>query len=288
MRTETVRKSISRQQALIITLAGVVIVYLLWNVDFLSGVAYPLRLFVTYIHEAGHGLAAILTGGEIIQFTVSPNGSGLATTAGGSRLVILPAGYLGATLFGSVLFYLINRHPNWARGLAVVLGIALIIFTVLYARPDDGGAPTALLVGLAIGAGLTAIGLRLSIRTNLLVLSVLAIMTSLHAVLDITWLVRYADVCNTRVCNDAYAFHEAVGGIIPAAFWALLWAAITIVITWTAVYYSVLRPLLRGDKRQPLRPEADNSSAEEQHRTRKSADPLAGIKRDKDGEIDWS
>ena len=58
-----------RRQALLMTGLAMVVVYIIWNVPFFSFIAYPLRLFVTYVHEAGHSLAALLTGGQVIGFT---------------------------------------------------------------------------------------------------------------------------------------------------------------------------------------------------------------------------
>ena len=49
----------------------------------------------TLVHELSHGLAALLTGGRFVQFTITPDASGLATSAGGWRWLIIPAGYLG-------------------------------------------------------------------------------------------------------------------------------------------------------------------------------------------------
>lgn len=284
--TSASKAHISRGQALTITLGGIVITYLLWNVALLEPVAYPLRLFVTYVHEAGHSMMALLTGGQVIQFTVSPNGAGLATTSGGSRALILPAGYLGAAFFGAALFAVIHLRPSFSRFIAGGLGLSLVIFTLLYARPDSGGAPTAILVGLAMGLGLMASSWKLDQRFNLLLLSVLAIMTSLHAVFDITNLVGYADACiitqsGRELCNDAAAFSKEIAPILPAAFWALLWAALSILMTGGAVYYSVIRPLLTGDKPR-------KGSGQRAKHTANQDDDLVGLKRTADGDIDWS
>ncbi len=274
-------ETLTRRQMLLITLAGGFIVYLIWNVSFFSWFAYPLRLFVTYVHEAGHALAAIASGGEVVKFTVSPNGSGLATTIGGSRALILPAGYLGAALFGAILFYTINRFPGVVKNLATVLGGALIIFTILYARPDEGGSLTAIIIGLLVGGLLVALGLRGSRVLNLLVLSVLAIATGLNAVLDITGLVSNADLCmrtaSGQVCNDAAAFQQQVAPAIPASIIAGFWALLAIMMVVAAAYYSVIRPWLRDTPQPTLARQRS-----------KADDSLKGIKRDKDGEIDWS
>lgn len=89
-----------RRRALLIATVAAVVLYVLWNQPIFNSVLYPLRLFVTYIHEAGHSLAAIITGGRVERFIVSANGSGVAWTAGGNRLVISAAGYLGRPCLG--------------------------------------------------------------------------------------------------------------------------------------------------------------------------------------------
>lgn len=241
------RERVTRRRTLGNTLAAVVIVYLLWNVPPLSPLAYPFRLFVTYVHEAGHSLMALVTGGQVVGFTISTSGAGLASTAGGVRALILPAGYLGAALFGALLFFLINTLPR-ARTISVILGGALIVFTLMFARPDETGAPVALIVGLVVGLGLIALGWKANTDINLLVLNVLAMMTALNAVLDLLLLVRYSDVVmvseRSIVRNDAAAFSEEVAPLIPPAVWAFLWAGIAVIIMGTAVYYSIIDPLL--------------------------------------------
>ena len=253
---------LTRKYALTITLLAAVIVYLLWNVAALSPLVYPFRLFVTYIHEAGHGLAALASGGSIDEFSVSGNGSGLATTHGGSRALILPSGYLGAAFFGAVLFYLLNTHHRYARAIAILLGIWLVIFTTLYARPDQHGSYAALFVGWLGGLGLIALGWKARAEINLLLLNVLAIMTALNGVLDITLLIRHADIAMpTRsgvVRNDAAAFADAAG-FLPASVWAFLWAGIALLALGAAIYYSILRPMLKNaDKLLAARTEQEH------------------------------
>ncbi|MDQ7779945.1 MAG: M50 family metallopeptidase [Planctomycetota bacterium] len=73
--------------------------FLLWNTVFM----YPLRLLVVLMHESGHALAAILTGGRVVSITITPQEAGVAVTAGGWRLLILCSGYLGSVIFGALL-----------------------------------------------------------------------------------------------------------------------------------------------------------------------------------------
>lgn len=236
----------TRRLSLLMTSLAMVIVYILWNAHWpiFDVILYPLRLFVTYIHEAGHSLAALLTGGEIRGFLVSADGSGLATTAGGWRWVILPAGYLGAAAFGSLLFYAINRYPRHTRTLGAALGFGIVLFSVLYAIPDDQtGIPIALFVGGAFGLALMFMGLRLPLMLNLVVLNVLAVMTALNAVLDLWFLMRFIDASRGTVQNDAVAFSRDVLPIVPPSLVALIWAGLAVLMFGAAVWYGVIKTL---------------------------------------------
>lgn len=235
---------LTRNQMWMSIFGALTIVYLLWNIDALDFIVYPLRLFVTFVHEAGHSGMALLTGGKVIGFSVSGDGSGLATTAGGSRALILPAGYLGAAFFGAILFYTVNsfRRP---RTIAIIIGVILLFFTVSFASVSPSGEYFAMVVGVGMGLLLLGMGWKLNRSVNLLILNVLAIMTSLNAVLDLVSLVDHADICTRDVCNDAAAFSEEVAGL-PAEVWAFIWAGIAVMMVGVAVYYSLLRPSLNN------------------------------------------
>jgi len=116
-----------------LVLAGVAFVLAggLWQVQGLSFITYPFRLFVTMIHEMGHGLGALLTGGDFVRFEVTSRGAGLAYTSGGSRAVVIQAGYVGTALFGALLLILTHRAPR-PRLLAVGVGCLVGVLTLLY------------------------------------------------------------------------------------------------------------------------------------------------------------
>ena len=232
-----------RRQSLLITVLAFVAVYILWNVRSLDVIVYPLRLFVTYIHEASHALAAIITGGSVEGFTVSANGSGLAITAGGSRAFILPAGYLGAALFGSMLFFLTNRIPRYVRGLAMFIGGFMIVFTILFARPDETGSLTALLIGLGFGAVMVLMGWKAPRIVNQFLLNTLAVMTALNAVLDVWYLVGNDDASRGAIRNDASAFAAEVTPLLPGSVIAFIWSIAAVVMFGVAVYFGMIKPL---------------------------------------------
>lgn len=225
-----------RQRALVAVLLAAVIVFVLWNISALSGVLYPFRLFVTFVHETGHGLASLLTGGQFHEFRITDNGSGMALTSGGIRALILPAGYVGAALFGAVLFYLTNTVP-FPRTIAVVLAVLLAVVTVLYTSPLS----LAFFVGLGMAAVLALIWRFADRGVTMVALNVLAILTGLNAVLDLISLTRNADIGAAGLRNDAAAFTAEVAPLIPAVVWALLWAALAILLVGAAVYFSLIR-----------------------------------------------
>ena len=225
---------------LLLAVLAAVVVFILWNIPQLDFILYPFRLFATYVHESGHGTAALLTGGHFAGFEIFRDGSGQAITAGGSRLLILPAGYLGAALFGAILFYLNNRFHR-SRVLAVILGIGLLIYSVLFGHI----ALLSLIVGTMFGVALIALGWKGNDTINSFLLNILAILTGLNAVLDIYQLVGNSGASLGDVRNDAAAFSAEVFPL-PAAFWALLWSLIALIMLGIAVYYGVVRPMRRG------------------------------------------
>lgn len=119
------------QRDFLLAFGAFVIALVLWQFSPLSPVVYPLRLFVTFIHELGHGTAAILTGGEFLKFEVKSNGAGLAYSRGGLRPIVISAGYVGTAVFGAGLLFAANRLRRPQRA-AIGLGGAFVGLTLLF------------------------------------------------------------------------------------------------------------------------------------------------------------
>ncbi len=250
-----------RRQTIIVTVLALIVALLIWNIQdveralrrsglpgvdvvddlTMSVVGYPVRLFVTFVHEAGHSLAALLSGGQVLGFTVSPDGSGLAATQGGNPALVIPAGYLGAALFGSSLFFLTNRIPEWTRGLAFLLGLAIVVLTLSYARPDAAGHATALVIGIGFGIAMIALGLQAPRIVNVFLLNTLAILTGLNAVFDLWYVVRNPGAGDEGIVNDAAAFSQEVTPLLPTAVIAFMWAAIAVAMCAFAVYVGLIK-----------------------------------------------
>lgn len=229
---------LNQRHALAITAITILIVYIIWNIPQLDFLLYPLVLFNTYVHESGHALAALLTGGDVHNFSVAFDTSGLTTTAGGWRWLILPAGYLGAAFFGSLLFYTVNRFPKLISSIAVSLGVAMAAFTVLFSRDL-----LALSIGVFMGMLLMALGLKAHPFFTMLILNILGVSTALNAFFDLRYLIFVSDASNGQVMNDVAAFAQNVTPFVPPLVIAITWAAIAVLMFAIAVYYGVWKPL---------------------------------------------
>src|SRR5881392_3716987 len=119
----------ARPQAMTLLLAAILSIAL-WFIPFAEILSYPFRIFVTFIHEGGHAIAALLTGNSVQSMSVAMNASGETyTTQGGmfSRMLVSSAGYLGAMTYGAVLLVLIRRA---VASRVVLLGSALVILVL--------------------------------------------------------------------------------------------------------------------------------------------------------------
>lgn len=220
-----------------LVLAGVAFALslILRQIPVLGWLVYPFQLFVTLIHELSHGLAALLTGGRFLEFTITFNASGLATTAGGWRWLIIPAGYLGAALFGGFLLVLVHRSPGnrERRWLAIGLGVFFALMTVLFARNL-----TAMAVGGLAALALLLLGWYGPPLLLLFGLYLLAVQAALNAVDSLLGLMQL-NSGPFQLPNDAQTMADLTH--IPAVVWAILWSLTALVVLIGSIYLSLRR-----------------------------------------------
>ncbi|MGB5038296.1 MAG: M50 family metallopeptidase, partial [Blastocatellia bacterium] len=75
-------------------LAASALTFILWFIPFVGLILYPIRVFVTYVHELCHAFAAVLTLGWPMGIQIFMDTSGVTHTLGGSSLAISSAGYV--------------------------------------------------------------------------------------------------------------------------------------------------------------------------------------------------
>lgn len=212
--------------------------------SWLGPLAYPLRLLTTIVHELSHGLAALLTGGAFVRFVVFPDGSGLAYTAGGIPWVIIPAGYLGAALFGAGLIAL-GRSPRASRIALGMIGAAIGLLTLRYALPTLlsaqllGGLLT-IGAGVGLGALLAFAAWRAPASWSLFLLNLVGFWVGLSALGDLRTLFAITTADGLPPASDAHAMARIAW--LPPAFWAVLWALVAIAALGWSVWRTWFRP----------------------------------------------
>jgi peptidase M50B-like protein len=200
--------------------------------------SYPFRLLITIVHELSHGLVALLTGGAFLRFVVFPNGEGVAYTAGGWRLLVIPAGYLGSALFGASLIYL-GRSVRWGRTAMAVLGAAVLLLSLRYGLPSVATAQWSsgvitVVAGLVIGAGFLWVARKATTAWVLFLINLVAIQAGLTAFSDLFALINLSSQLAGAPANDARAISELT--LVPALIWAVLWALVALALVGTALW----------------------------------------------------
>jgi hypothetical protein len=239
----SLREDFRTQQTLTLIGLASLVTLLIALVPWLSGLVYPFRLLTTLVHELSHGLAALLTGGAFIRFVVSPNGAGLAYTAGGWRWVIIPAGYVGAALFGAVLV-LLGRSHRWSRLALGIIGATMALLSLRYGAPSiiSGDFLNGILTtvsGVIFGGFFLWVALKASPGWIIFLLYLVAIQAGLTAFSDLTSVMGLSLRFFTAPANDAQSMAELT--YIPAIIWAVLWALLAVILIGGAVWITWFR-----------------------------------------------
>ena len=233
----------ARPQAMTLLLAAVLSIAL-WFIPFAEILSYPFRIFVTFIHEGGHALAALATGNSVASLSVAMNGSGETyTTQGGliSQMIVSSAGYLGAMTYGALLLVLIRRSVAARLVLVGSAGVVFALTTIFgVVKPIMAGTwgtlsglPFTLLAGVIISAGLFAVARFASARVATFLVSFLAVQCVLNALLDLKTVFFLSSPFAATVPTDAVNMYNATG--IPALVWSVLWIATSVLILAVAV-----------------------------------------------------
>ncbi len=206
---------------------------ILWFIPYAEILTYPFRIFVTFIHEGGHALAALVTGNSVLSLTVAADGSGEVYSASGgvlSQMFISSAGYLGAMSFGALLLLLIRRAAS-ARIVLAGSATLVLLLTVLFgflAPLWNLSLPGlfTLVAGVALPLGLFAAARYAGPRLATFLVGFIAVQCVLNALFDLKN-VLFASAL-TEAQTDAFNMARATG--IHQLFWAAFWVGVSFVI----------------------------------------------------------
>jgi hypothetical protein len=250
----------ARPQAITLLLAAALSIAL-WFIPFADILSYPFRIFVTFIHEGGHALAALLTGNSVQSLSVAMNASGETyTTKGGmfSQMLVSSAGYLGAMAFGSLLLVVIRKAVA-ARTVLAGCALLILILTTVFGLINPivagswgslTGIPFTFFAGLALAIGLFAVARFASTRVATFVVSLLAVQCVLNALLDLKTVFFLSAPLAASVPNDAANMAAATG--IPALIWTIIWIAVAFGILIAALRLYVAARERAFDRRREI------------------------------------
>ena len=257
----------ARPQAMTLLIAATLSIAL-WFIPYAEILTYPFRIFVTFIHEGGHAIAALLTGNSVASLSVAMNASGETYTTQGGRLAqmfVASAGYVGAMAYGALLLVLIRRAVA-AR--IVLLGSAVLIFglTLVFGLIKPlmsgvsgalAGVPFTLFAGVLLAVGLFAIARFTKPRVAMFFVSLLAVQCVLNALLDLKTVFFLSSPFAPSVPTDAVNMANATG--LPALLWAVVWigAAITMLVVAMRFYVVRRTRLFQPDLSFPQMPVID-------------------------------
>jgi hypothetical protein len=221
-------------------LVATIITIALWFIPFADYLVYPIRLFVTFIHESSHALVGFLTGGSVQSLTIASDGSGVVYSAPSGFLGAIltsSAGYLGTTAFGVLLLYLIRRSvsPNkilmacgvFIAAITLFFGFLMPLFNVFSLQVSFFSLIFTIFCGVVLSAGLFALGKYASLKTANFAVAFLAVQCLLNALSDLkTVFFINAPLIGSDLQNDATNMANATG--LPGFVWVLIWIGISI------------------------------------------------------------
>jgi len=136
--TRAAAPAASARRALVIAAA---IAWLLQHVvPFGRLVLYPFTLLATWVHETGHGLAALATGGRFERLIIYADASGFAEVRVTTPLAvaIMSLGGLWAPPLVGALLLAFARGPRRARAALITLTGLLLVTLVVWVRSPAG------------------------------------------------------------------------------------------------------------------------------------------------------
>ncbi|HNL39702.1 MAG TPA: M50 family metallopeptidase [Saprospiraceae bacterium] len=166
---------------------------------------YPVTLLVTFLHEFGHALGALLTGGSVDGMQINADGSGYTITRGGYRAIVLMGGYLGSAVLGNVLFHIGARRRHLTHHTLLLLGGLMLLAGLMWFQSFSS---TAILWGF--GALLAFIALKTDWDQDVLMFLGLA---------SVLYIIQDFDVGP----KSDLAMYEQVVGFFPSQICMYLW-----------------------------------------------------------------
>ena len=205
-------------------------------------IIYPFRLFATWAHEMGHGIAALLTGNSFLELELYRNLGGQALIGGAdgaSQVFVSAAGLVGPAVLGAIVMIAGSRATTAPYVLAA-LAVCVTLSCLIWVRN-----PFGFFAMLAIAA---VLGLFAKFGTSIVrvaMAQLLAVQLALAAWSSRDYLfIQGFERDGRRLDSDTQNIADE--WILPYWFWGAVLGGLSIVILVWAFWFAWLRPLARN------------------------------------------
>lgn len=175
---------------------------------------FGISRLVTFLHEFGHAIGALITGGEVLAVQINEDGSGHTVTRGGSVSIILLGGYIGSAIFGNLLLWIGAKKESWAPAALMTVGTIMIAVGIVW---YNSAFTTGLL--FLFGIALILFGYKGFWRRELTMF--LGLVCLLYIIEDF----------NVGPRSDLEKYAE-IFVIIPSVMWMYLWLFVVIILSF--------------------------------------------------------
>jgi hypothetical protein len=210
------------------------LVFFIWLFTQMGPVGIPFRFLATWVHEMGHGIGAIISGGDFTSFIVTPNLSGVAktnTSNNTQRLIVLFLGLLGPSMTGGLMLILTRRY-KLGHICVFIIASALLISGVIWA-----GNVFSRITLIFAGLILAVIVIRGSRFIQGITAYIIAISLCLNALTDFGYFfMKGGNIAGVPMMSDTSHLREILGG--PHLMWASIVAGLTLLILYAAFRFS--------------------------------------------------
>lgn len=200
----------------------------LYYVPYGRSIAYPLLLLSTLAHEMGHGIAAVIVGGNFEQFHLYADASGVAYSSfsgGATRFqsACTSAGGLVGPAFVGMLMFIFGRNEKKNKIFLSILGCGILLSVLLVVRNGFG-------IGFvsAVGVVTLFIGMRSSARIAQLFSYLIGVQLALSVFSRGDYLfMEKAETTAGPMPSDVSNMANAL--FLPYWFWGIVCGGISIV-----------------------------------------------------------
>lgn len=202
------RKSSSLELTILIGVAFIL--------SFVPFIRIPFSWVMTYFHEISHGIGSLITGGSVVKIQLHLMGSGMCYTIGGIRFVVLQAGYVGAVVWGILIYRMADgMRKKGVNFIAVFLAVLVAVSTILYGR--DVVTWSILLVLFGLFVSIVKLHETSFVKLSLKFIGVYVLLDAIRAPLQLI---------DGRHYGDGAKLSDLT--MIPEVFWVVLWMVIGI------------------------------------------------------------